>query len=199
MIWNVSNSVKIKYFIRPSSSDELRIVFKRFLVVVQSHSHVWLFATSWTEACQASLLSLGGCSNSCMLSQWCHPTISSSVIPFSSFVAYSFVIFKNVSWHLIFIKAMPKNVQTTAQLDSSHMLAKKSSKFSKQGFKQDMNQELPDIQAWFRKGRGTRDQIANIHWIREKETEFQKNIYFCFIDYAKAFDCMDHNKLRKSS
>ena len=90
---------------------------------------------------------------------------------------------------------MPKNVQTTAQLDSSHMLAKKSSKFSKQGFKQDMNQELPDIQAWFRKGRGTRDQIANIHWIREKETEFQKNIYFCFIDYARAFDCVDHSKL----
>ena len=92
-------------------------------------------------------------------------------------------------------KAMPKNVQTTAQLHSSHMLAKKSSKFSKQGFKQDMNQELPDIQAWFRKGRGTRDQIANIHWIREKETEFQKNIYFCFIDYARAFDCVDHSKL----
>ena len=90
---------------------------------------------------------------------------------------------------------MPKEVQITAQLDSSHMLAKKSSKFSKQGFKQDMNQELPDIQAWFRKGRGTRDQIANIHWIREKETEFQKNIYFCFIDYARAFDCVDHSKL----
>ena len=94
-------------------------------------------------------------------------------------------------------KAMPKNVQTTAQLDSSHMLAKKSSKFSKQGFKQDMNQELPDIQAWFRKGRGTRDQIANIHWIREKARIFQKNMFFCFIDYTKAFDCLDHNKLWK--
>ena len=92
---------------------------------------------------------------------------------------------------------MPKNVQTTAQLDSSHMLAKKSSKFSKQGFKQDMNQELPEVQAGLRKDRGTRDQIANIHWIREKETEFQKNIYFCFITYAKAFDCVDHNKLWK--
>ena len=55
MIWNLSNTIKIKYFIRPSSSDELSIVFKRFVVVVQSHSHVWLFATSWTEACQASL------------------------------------------------------------------------------------------------------------------------------------------------
>ena len=58
-----------------------------------------------------------------------------------------------------------------------------------------MNRELPDVQAGFRKGRGTRDQIANIHWIIEKAREFQKYIYFCFIDYAKAFDCIDHNKL----
>ena len=60
-----------------------------------------------------------------------------------------------------------------------------------------MNQELPDVQAGFRKGRETRDQTANIHWIIEKVKEFQKNIYFCFVDYAKAFDCVDHNKLRK--
>ena len=60
-----------------------------------------------------------------------------------------------------------------------------------------MNRELPDVQAGFRKGRGTRDQIANMHWIMEKAREFQKNIYFCFIDYAKAFDCVNHNKLRK--
>ena len=60
-----------------------------------------------------------------------------------------------------------------------------------------MNCELPDVQAGFRKGRGARDQIANIHWIIEKAREFQKNIYFCFIDYAKAFDCVDHNKLWK--
>ena len=58
-----------------------------------------------------------------------------------------------------------------------------------------VNRELPDVQAGFRKGRGTRDQIANICWIMEKAREFQKNIYFCFIDYAKAFDCVDHNKL----
>ena len=57
--------------------------------------------------------------------------------------------------------------------------------------------ELPDVQASFRKGRGTRDQIADIRWIMEKAREFQKNIYFCFIDYAKAFDCVDHNKLWK--
>ena len=60
-----------------------------------------------------------------------------------------------------------------------------------------MNHEPPDIQAGFRKGRGTRDQIANIRWIIKKTREFQKNIYFCFIDYAKAFDCEDHNKLWK--
>ena len=60
-----------------------------------------------------------------------------------------------------------------------------------------MNFELPDVQAGLRKGRGTRDQIANIHWIIKKATQFQKNIYFCFIDYAKAFDCVDHNKLWK--
>ena len=60
-----------------------------------------------------------------------------------------------------------------------------------------MNRELQDVQAGFRKGRETRDQIANIHWIIEKAREFQKNIYFCIIGYAKAFDCVDHNKLWK--
>ena len=60
-----------------------------------------------------------------------------------------------------------------------------------------VNQELPDVQAGFRNGRGTRDQIANIHWIIKKAREFQKNIYFCFIDYAKVFDCVDHNKMWK--
>ena len=60
-----------------------------------------------------------------------------------------------------------------------------------------MNRELPDVPAGFRKGRGTRDQIANICWIIEKAREFQKHIYFCFIDYAKTFDCVDHNKLWK--
>ena len=62
---------------------------------------------------------------------------------------------------------------------------------------QNVNHELPDVQAGFRKGRGTRDQIANIRWIIEKAREFQKSIYFCFIDCAKAFDCVDHNKLWK--
>ena len=61
-----------------------------------------------------------------------------------------------------------------------------------------VNHELLDVQAGFKKGRGTRDQIANIRWIMEKAREFQKNIYFCFIDYAKAFDSVDHNKLENS-
>ena len=61
-----------------------------------------------------------------------------------------------------------------------------------------MNRDLPDVQAGFRKGRGTKDQIANIHLIIEKASDFQKNIYFCFIDYTKAFDCVDHNRLENS-
>ena len=65
-------------------------------------------------------------------------------------------------------------------------------------FQQCVNQELPDVQVGFRKGRGTRDQISNIHWIIEKAREFQKNIYFCFIDYSEAFDCVGQNKLKIS-
>ena len=66
------------------------------------------------------------------------------------------------------------------------------------GLQQFMTRELPDVQAGFRKGRGTRDQSANIRWIIEKAREYQKNIYFCFIDYTKAFDCVDHNRLCRS-
>ena len=86
-------------------------------------------------------------------------------------------------------KAMPKNAQTTAQWHSSHTL-----KIFQARLQQYVNRELPDVQAGFRKDRGTRDQIANIWWIMEKGREFQKNIYLCFIDYAKAFDCVDHKK-----
>ena len=88
---------------------------------------------------------------------------------------------------------MPKNAQTTAQLHSSHTLV--MLKILRAKLQQYVNRELLDVQAGFRKGRGTRDQIANIRWIIEKAREFQKNIYFCFNDYAKAFDCVDHNKL----
>ena len=80
-------------------------------------------------------------------------------------------------------KAMPKNAQTTTQLHSSHMLNKVMLKILQARIQQYVNHELPDVQAGFRKGKGTRDQIANI----KKVKEFQKNIYFCFIDYAKAF------------
>ena len=92
---------------------------------------------------------------------------------------------------------MPKTAQTTAQLHSSHTLVKL--KILQARLQQYVNCEIPNVQAGFRKGRGTRYQIANIHWIIKKAKEFQKNIYFCFIDYAKPFDCVDHNKLENSS
>ena len=92
-----------------------------------------------------------------------------------------------------------------AQLHSSHMLVKYCSKVSKPKkikifqarLQQYVDHEPPDVQAGFRKGRGTRDQSANIRWIIEKAREFQRNIYFCYIGYAKAFDSVDHNKLWK--
>ena len=92
-------------------------------------------------------------------------------------------------------KAMPKNAQTTTQLHSISHATKVMLKILQPRLQQYVNHELPDVQAGFRKGRGTRDQVANICWIIEKAREFQKNIYF--IDYAKAFDCVDHNKLCK--
>ena len=90
---------------------------------------------------------------------------------------------------------MPKNTQTTAQLKLISHASKVMLKILQARLQQYANCELPDVQPGFRKGRGTRDQITNIHWIIEKATEFQKNI--CFIDFAKAFDCVDHNKLWK--
>ena len=92
---------------------------------------------------------------------------------------------------------MPKDVETIAQLYSFHMLARML-KILQARLQQDVNQDLPYVQARFRKGRGNREQIANICWIMEKAREFQKNIYFCFTDYAKAFDCVDHDKLENS-
>ena len=92
---------------------------------------------------------------------------------------------------------MPKNVQTTANTLISHA-SKVMLKFLQARLQQYMNRELPDVQAGFRKGRGTRDQIASIRWIMEKAREFQKNISFCFTDYAKAFDGADHNKVENS-
>ena len=89
---------------------------------------------------------------------------------------------------------MPKNAQTNTHLYSSQTL-KVMLKILQARLEQYVNRELPDVQAGFRKGKGTRNQTANIRWIIKKAREFQKNIYFCFIDYAKAFDCVDHQKL----
>ena len=104
---------------------------------------------------------------------------------------------EKVSFH-----SNPKERQCQRMLKLPHNFISHASKVMlkilQARFQQYVNRELPDFQAGFRKGRGTRDQIGKIHWIIEKEREFQKNIYFCFIDYAKAFDCVDHNKLENS-
>ena len=92
---------------------------------------------------------------------------------------------------------MPENAQTTTQLHISHT-SKVMLKILQARLQQYVNREVPDVQAGFRKGRGTRVQIANIRWIMKKAREFQKSIYFCFIDYAKASDCVDHKKLENS-
>ena len=94
---------------------------------------------------------------------------------------------------------MPKNAQTTAQFALISHASKVMLKILQARLQQYVNCELPDVQdgAGFRKGRRTSDQISNIRWIIEKATELQKNIYFCVVDYAKAFDCVDHNKLWK--
>ena len=91
-----------------------------------------------------------------------------------------------------------KNVQTTAQLVLISHASKIMLKILQARLQQYTNWELPDVQAGFWRGRGTRDQTANIHWIIKKAREFQKNIYFHFIDYAKAIDCVDNNKLENS-
>ena len=94
-------------------------------------------------------------------------------------------------------RAKPINIQTTSQLRTFCMLARKCSRTFKLVFSSMSTENFPEIQAGFRKGRGARDQIANIHRIIEKARQFQKNIYFCFIDHTKAFDCVDLNKLWK--
>ena len=95
---------------------------------------------------------------------------------------------ENVSFH-----SNPKECSNYRTIALISHASKVMLKILQARLQQYVNQELPDVQAGFRKGRGTRDKIANIRWIIEKAREFQKNIYFCFIDYAKAFDCVDHN------
>ena len=93
---------------------------------------------------------------------------------------------------------MPKDAQTNCTIALISHTSKVIVKILQAMLQQYMNQELPDVQVGFRKGRGTRDQITNICWIIKKTRAFQKNIYFCFIDYVKAFDCVDHNKPENS-
>ena len=92
---------------------------------------------------------------------------------------------------------MPKNAQNYRTIALISHASKVILKICQARLQEYMNREIPDVQAGFRKGRGTRDQIVNICWIIKKVREFQKNICFCFIDYAKAFDCVDHKKLWK--
>ena len=95
------------------------------------------------------------------------------------------------------LKGNAKECSNYFKIELISYASKAMLKMLQASLEQYINQELPDVQAGFRKGRGTRDQIANIHWIMEKARKFQKNIYFCFIDYAKVFDCVDHNKLQR--
>ena len=102
---------------------------------------------------------------------------------------------EKVSFHSIPKKGDAKECSNYRTIALISHTSKVMLKIFQARLQQYMNRELPDVQAGFRKGRGTRDQIANIRWIIEKAREFQKNIYFCFIDYVKAFDCVDHNIL----
>ena len=105
---------------------------------------------------------------------------------------------KKVSVHSISKEGNAKECSNYRTIALISHASKVMLKIPQARLQQYMNHELPDVQAGFRKGRVTRDQIANIRWVIEKAREFQKNIYFCFIDYAKAFDCVDHNKLENS-
>ena len=109
-------------------------------------------------------------------------------------------LFNIVIWIIRFVYNQKSNAKECSNYRTIALISHTSQvmlKILQAKLQQYVNRELPDVQAGFRKGRGTRDQIANIRWIIEKAREFQKNIYFCFIDYAKAFDCVDHNKLWK--
>ena len=105
---------------------------------------------------------------------------------------------EKVSFHSNLKERQPKECSNYRTIALISHASKVMLKILQARLQQYMNCELPDVQAGFRKGRRTRNQIANICWIIEKAREFQKNIYFCFIDYAKAFDCVDHNKLENS-
>ena len=105
---------------------------------------------------------------------------------------------EKVSFHPIPKKGSAKECSNYHKIGLISHTSKVTLKILQARLQQYMNRELPDVQAGFRKVRGNRDHIANIHWIINKAREFEKNIYFCFIDYAKTADCVDHNKLENS-
>ena len=111
--------------------------------------------------------------------------------------AFDIYVFSAYISNLLLSVAVAKECSNYHRIALISQASKVMLKVLQARLQQYVNRELPDVQAGFRKGRGTRDQIANIRWIIEKAREFQKNIYFCFTDYAKAFDCVDHNKLWK--
>ena len=167
-------------------------------VKVKSLSHVWLFATSWTAAHQAP------------------PSMGFSRKEHGSGLPLPSPMLKSEKWKwgrsVMSDSSRPHGLQPTRLLlpwddpgkstgVGCHCLLRHTSKVMHKilqaRLQQYVNCELPDVQAGFRKGKGTRNQIANTHWVIEKAREFQKNIYFCFIDYAKAFGWVDHNKLWK--
>ena len=167
--------------------------------MLSSFSHVWLFATPWTVACQATQ-SMGFSRQEYWSGLPCPPP---GDLPDPGI--------KPVSQHLLHWQvdslplAPPGKPHTlynafndcTSQSALISHASKVMLKILQARLQQYVNRELLDVQADFRKSRATRDQIANICWIIKKAREFQKNIYVCFIDYAKAFDCVDHNKLWK--
>ena len=180
---------------------------------VQSLSHVRLFVTPWIAARRAPLSITNSWSSLKFMS-------IESVMPFSHLILCrpllllplippSIRVFSSEStlrmrwpkyWSFSFSISPSKEHPgpISFRMDWLDLLAvqgKVMLKILQARLQRYVNHKLPDVQAGFRKGRGTRDQIANIRWIIEKAREFQKNIYFCFIDYAKAFDCVDHNKL----
>ena len=118
----------------------------------------------------------------------------------SKFGKLSSDLFQDWKWSVFFLNLEKGNVKEYSNYRTIALISHASKvmlKILQARLQQYMNRELPDVQAGFRKGRGTRDQIASFHWIIEKARQFQKNISFCFTDYAKAFDCVDHNKLWK--
>ena len=160
----------------------------QFSSVARSLIRVWLFVTPWITARQASL-SITNSRSSLRL------TSIESVMPSSHLIFCRPLLLLPPIPPSIRVFSNESNYCTIALISHAR---KVMLKILQARLQQYLNHEIPDVQAGFRKGRGTRNQIGNICWIMEKAREFQKNIYFCFIDYAKAFNCVDHHKLENS-